>query len=389
MHKEAPVGLKQTIEAGSLRWKYPLRKTTLEKLGKIAQELTRPLNLAIQIILLDSGQSIKDGIDATKTLVTQVQATTLDTHFQVKDIAAGIQSILSAKDSEELAKILRWLSAPDPSANHAQAREQHEDGTGDWLFESQEYQDWVSGSSPLFWLHGKAGCCRTILCSTIIEDVRRRISGQDSVVLAYLYFSFSEERKQNYTELLFSMVTQLSRRRTVHPLLRDAYAQTQPSRPSVQVLEGILVALLEQANVVYLVVDALDECSENQRKQVIVGFKRVTQAVPKTRLLMTSRREADIEDHMASWCGTQLPINKAGVNRDIDMFVKNALATDKKLLRLSSATKKEIEDTFHEKADGMYVYFLVGTVVLAADNQVLKRALGFDGLQSSSTNFVT
>jgi hypothetical protein len=147
--------------------------------------------------------------------------------------------------------------------------------------------------------------------------------------------------------------------------------------------------LLEQANVVYLVVDALDECSENQRKQVIVGFKRVTQAVPKTRLLMTSRREADIEDHMASWCGTQLPINKAGVNRDIDMFVKNALATDKKLLRLSSATKKEIEDTFHEKADGMYVYFLVGTVVLAADNQVLKRALGFDGLQSSSTNFVT
>jgi hypothetical protein len=212
MHKEAPVGLRQTIEAGSLRWKYPLRKTTLEKLGKIAQELTRPLNLAIQIILLDSGQSIKDGIDATKTLVTQVQATTLDTHFQVKDIAAGIQSILSAKDSEELAKILRWLSAPDPSANHAQAREQHEDGTGDWLFESQEYQDWVSGSSPLFWLHGKAGCCRTILCSTIIEDVRRRISGQDSVVLAYLYFSFSEERKQNYTELLFSMVTQLSRR---------------------------------------------------------------------------------------------------------------------------------------------------------------------------------
>jgi hypothetical protein len=160
MHKEAPVGLRQTIEAGSLRWKYPLRKTTLEKLSKIAQELTRPLNLAIQIILLDSGQSIKDGIDATKTLVTQVQATILDTHFQAKDIAAGIQSILSAKDSEELAKILWWLSAPDPSANHAQAREQHEDGTGDWLFESQEYQDWVSGSSPLFWLHGKAGCCK-------------------------------------------------------------------------------------------------------------------------------------------------------------------------------------------------------------------------------------
>jgi hypothetical protein len=33
--------------------------------------------------------------------------------------------------------------------------------------------------------------------------------------------------------------------------------------------------------------------------------------------------------------------------------VKNALATDRKLVKLQSATKKEIEDEFRKKSDGM------------------------------------
>jgi len=360
LRKETPTGWRQKAQAGVLHGIYPLRKSTLEKLKEIVQGLIQQLNLALQVVSLDNSHSIlntatqiESGVNHITALTTQIESTTLDTHIQVKATAASIQSLLSAEQARDLATKLGWLCAPDPSINHEQACLKHEPGTGEWLFKSQEYQDWVSGSSPLLWLHGKAGCCKTVLCSTIVEDVRRQISGRHGVVFAYFYFSFSDTQKQSYVSLLLSMITELSRGRVVHPLLQAAYDRSHPHTPPNHVLEELLIAFLEAADISYLVVDALDECSEEQREQIIEGFKRVTHAVPTTRLLMTSRREADIEDLMTPWCDTRLAIDEVGVNADIDVFVKNALATDKKLVRLPAATKREIEDTFHEKSDGM------------------------------------
>ncbi|KAG9196619.1 hypothetical protein G6011_01740 [Alternaria panax] len=45
---------------------------------------------------------------------------------------------------------------------------------------------------------------------------------------------------------------------------------------------------------------------------------------------------------MTSWYVTQYSINETGVNGDIDTHVKNALATERKLIKLSSTTKTEI-----------------------------------------------
>jgi hypothetical protein len=363
LYKEAPAGLRQKAQAGALRLLYPLRKKPLEELKTTAKNMVQQLNLTIQVITLDGIQSIEkitDGIkstvDTTEILATQLQSTTLDTQTQASTTAADIRTLLSSEQSRELTDVLTWLSAPDPSINHDQAREKHEPGTGEWLFECQAYKDWSSGSSPLLWVHGKAGCCKTILCSTIIEHVSHEIRGQQGAVLAYFYFSFSDVLKQSYKNLLSSLITDLSRGRVVNPLLRDIYLQLYPRRPFIKVLEETFVALLEETTTAYLVVDALDECSEKQQRSIIHGFKRITKALPDTRLLITSQKTTDIEAAMASWCETQLAIDEDCVNEDIDLFVKNALATDRKLACLPAATKKDIEEVFHAKSEGMQVF---------------------------------
>jgi hypothetical protein len=360
LHKQAPAGIRQKAVSGALRLIYPFQKRPLEELKLTAQGMVQQLNLAIQVITLDSGQSIdvktdqiKTTVDTTKALATQLQATTLHTQSQISTTVASIETLISAEHSKELAEILWWLSAPDPSINHIQARDKYEPGTGTWLFDCQAYKDWVSGLSSPLWLHGKTGCCKTVLCSSIIEDVSCRISGQDGVVLAYYYFSFSDVQKQTYAGLLSSMVTDLSRGRAANPLLRSAYNHPQHRQPSIQVLETVLLALIEEAKTAYLIVDALDECSEEQQNSAIQGFKRITRAMPEMRLLITSRKNVNIEHLMFSWCVNRLPIDEACVNKDIDLFVSNSLATDRKLMKLPSATKKEIEDMFHAKSDGM------------------------------------
>ena len=84
--------------------------------------------------------------------------------------------------------------------------------------------------------------------------------------------------------------------------------------------------MLEESKTSYLVVDALDECSEEQREKTLEGFRRITQFLPKIRFLMTSRKEADIEDLLLSWPVTRLVIDEECVNKDIDLYVKNAWA---------------------------------------------------------------
>ncbi|RYN73457.1 hypothetical protein AA0117_g7845 [Alternaria alternata] len=361
VHKEAPAGLRHRAQVGGLRLMYPFRKSTLEKLKEIAQGLMQQLNLALQIIHLSNSHfaqhkadQIQSTLDTTETLVTRIEATALITQAQASATAASVQALLSVEQSREVLEILKWLDAPDPTTNHTQARAKHETGTGEWLLNSQGYQDWISGSSPLLWLHGKAGCCKTILCSTVIEHVFSRVSSQDNVAFAYFYFSFSDAQKQNYTNVLLSMVAQLSRKRSVHPLLSAAHSQAPSQKPSFEVLEHILLALLEESKISYLVVDALDECSEEEREGTLEGFKRVTQSLPEIRLLMTSRKEVDIENFLSSWPVTRLAIDEECVNEDIDLYVKNALGADRKLVKLPSATKKEIEDEFRKKSDGMF-----------------------------------
>ncbi|CAN9451027.1 unnamed protein product [Alternaria alternata] len=278
LHKDAPAGLRQRAEVGALRLMYPFRKSTLEKLKEIAQGLMQQLNFALQIIYLSNSHSaqlkadqIQSTLDTTEEFVKRIKATTLITQTQVSATAASVQALLSVEQSREVLEILKWLDAPDPTTNHTQARVRYETGTGEWLLNSQGYQDWISGSSPSYF-----GCMKKL-------DVAKRYCAP----------------------------------------------QAPSQKPSSEVLEHIFLALLEESRTSYLVVDALDECSEEQREKILEGFRRITQSLPEIRLPITSRKEADIEDLLSSW--------------------PNALATDRKLVKLPSATKKEIEDEFRKK----------------------------------------
>ncbi|KAJ6572468.1 hypothetical protein DFH09DRAFT_1312757 [Mycena vulgaris] len=98
-----------------------------------------------------------------------------------------------------------WLKAPDPRTNHNTARFLHEGHTGGWLVRSFEYKSWKTTSSSLFWINGKPGAGKTIICSTVIEDMLA-ISGG---VLAYFYFYHGEPDKRSLRGMLSSIISQL------------------------------------------------------------------------------------------------------------------------------------------------------------------------------------
>src|SRR2546423_9103116 len=102
-------------------------------------------------------------------------------------------------------KIERWLSPPDPSTNYNRALQQRQKGTGLWFLQSDAFAKWKTQRNSL-WLYGIPGCGKTILSSTIIEDLKRTFPRQS---LLYFYFDFNDTGKQTLESMVRSLISQL------------------------------------------------------------------------------------------------------------------------------------------------------------------------------------
>ena len=84
------------------------------------------------------------------------------------DISVGFQDLKLERDAT---KIKQWLAAPDTSSNHNAARKKRQPTTGEWFTESKEFHQWKTEPASFLWLHGIPGCGKSVLCSTIIQNV--------------------------------------------------------------------------------------------------------------------------------------------------------------------------------------------------------------------------
>lgn len=61
---------------------------------------------------------------------------------------------ISSRQVDEQMKMLQWLSSTDSSIYHNRATQQKQQGTGQWLLESDAFSRWKYHSRGLWWLHG-------------------------------------------------------------------------------------------------------------------------------------------------------------------------------------------------------------------------------------------
>lgn len=99
-------------------------------------------------------------------------------------------------------------------------------------------------------------------------------------------------------------------------------------------------------------VDALDEC--RPREELLRSIEKIASWQPQTlHMLVTSRKEKDIEDCLGALTTNQICLQSALVDEDIKTHVAETLRTDPKLSRLPTDTKREIEQKLVKNAQGM------------------------------------
>ncbi|KAK1050078.1 hypothetical protein LTR74_017153 [Friedmanniomyces endolithicus] len=166
---------------------------------ELVDELQGRLSLALLVVQLHLGAKANHKLG-------QIEASVLQTSVISQSISEDVHRMEAAQDDETFRRIIAWLSPPDPNNNQVAARSRHNAQTGSWLLQSSRYRRWKSCKSGHVWLHREAGCGKTILCSTVIEDVRRACNGEANTECAVFYFSCSDVYKQSCPHLLSSLL---------------------------------------------------------------------------------------------------------------------------------------------------------------------------------------
>lgn len=114
--------------------------------------------------------------------------------------------------------------------------------------------------------------------------------------------------------------------------------------------------MIQESGETYIILDALDECKD--REELLEGVRAIAGwELKKLHILVTSRREKDIEESLESFVNNEkrVCIQSTLVNDDIRAYVHKKLQTDQKLKRWQKnlIVQQEIETTLMDKADGM------------------------------------
>jgi hypothetical protein len=310
---------------------YPFRKSTIQKIEEDIGEIRNNLSFALDVLQFKRQSRIEDDLSEVKLLLERIT---------MSQISLTIRA---------------WLMAPDASGDHHAISAKHHPNTGLWLTRGYKFSNWLVERNSLLWLNGFAGCGKSVLCSTAIQHTFRDRKDRNGVGIAFFYFSFTDESKQDAYGMLRALLLQLSAQcQDGEKELVQLHALHKSSTPSVEILLQILRGFLNEFQDSYIFLDALDESPRDHAREGVLNAIQTIRnwCLPSVHLLVTSRDHLDIRNSLSCSFDNTLPMKNSGIDKDIADFVSDRLDNDTKLQRWKSR-HSEIQDKLIQGAQGV------------------------------------
>jgi hypothetical protein len=358
---------------------YPFKTHIFKSIVATVDGLVAQLSLALQTLHLDLTAQSHSKVVAVDTTLQTVLSRLVDSQDETKILEGKIEllSLISQQNwntyvsprelstvTQELKitenrRITAWLRRPssrDPRTDHRTARDKCLPDTGQWILDDAKYKQWKNSVSHL-WIYGKAGCGKTILCSTIIEDLMAHYT-QEGRALAFYYFMFTDTSNQIYSDLLSSIIHQLSLRSdAVKQLLKENYYDEDGKNCGLsrdELLDRMLFLSIQEPDEVVLVLDGVDEVlGEEPKTMVLHLLERIAASLSNVKILLVSRHQTEIAASVGEMSAECLPLHHHLINEDIRSYVTNQFAKDGRLSKWRPDLRARVQSTFEQKADGM------------------------------------
>ena len=185
-------------------------------------------------------------------------------------------------------------------------------GSGRWLLEKSIFRGWFSPnlcSAPLLWLTGipgagkilRQGPCllsewymregltlpkgKTVLASVVIDELIK-LAETTKMTVAYFYCKYGDERRNSFLAVARSLLSQLQIKASgdlISYMYEKATTSSGVHLTSTSTAKEILKLLIGDCRTigpVYLVIDGIDECGREDRKEIANWFQSVSDSLP-------------------------------------------------------------------------------------------------------------
>ena len=278
--------------------------------------------------------------------------------------SSQVREQLIRQDDHETA-LLRTLSPPntdykrDKNVNSARVA-----GTCEWFFEDERFLNWRnSKSSELLWVSAGPGCGKSVLARALIDE-RRVCTNVMASTVCYFFFKDGQQKRMDGASALCAILHQLFRNRT--NLITHGLPTHRSCGDSLQnkfsELWEILINASEdpEAGQIVCILDALDECEQNERKELISELvKLFSETVAqqnrsfRLKFLVTSRHYDDIEGNFEPLLDVSTFVRFDGNDKSHVIAEEINLVIDAKLPKIATGFNAEDRESIRKRLKEM------------------------------------
>jgi len=209
----------------------------------------------------------------------------------VQDNTTLILDQLSAQRKKEL---LNKICNVDYLQQHSDAIKRHHIGTGNWFLLEPVYQQWTKSSSGTLICPGAPGAGKTIMAALVIEELLRAAPCPQHPV-TFIYYNYKSRDQQSLRHALETVLRQVV---TVLPKIPDSVERLFSYTPSTHEIGSALRELLRDCQQLTIVIDALDECHDHIRADILSWIADLQSSLAVRFLATTRDFHANISHHI-------------------------------------------------------------------------------------------
>ena len=256
---------------------------------------------------------------------------------------------------EDLEKIRSWLSPTEFESEGSEYRKHlnaHVTGTGDWLFQTDQYKTWHESGIGVLWIQGIPGSGKSVVTANLIQTLKN----ENAPVLFFfsrrIIKSNSEPRHlvrdclYQFLDHSITLQARLKRAIEQHPVI-----ETVPFHE----LWRMFLATLSTVPRVYVLFDALDELAVEDGDFLQCLLELGQKRPDSIKLIITSRPLSSLQVVLKGPFLANLRLSGRMVEKDIATYITHRIA-DQQIRDLTTEDQSAIKDVLCQKVQGLFLY---------------------------------
>ncbi|CAN9326560.1 unnamed protein product [Alternaria alternata] len=318
----------------ALVWK--LKKEEVDAILARMERLKTLVEIALQMDHLKLSQAIKDDTGSIRTHVSAIQS--------------AVNKVQQVQVTASQRILLEWISSSDYPAQQSDIIKRRQEGTGQWFLDAPEVARWLGDAKTTLLCPGIPGAGKTMVAAIAVDQLLD--SAQNGAYgVAYVYCNYKSQADQDIVSIRAAILKQLvqSRPSALGPVerLHQKHAG-RGTKPSLDDIYSALRDVLTQYPYVHIVIDALDECQNETRRQLCTKLLDLQKGAD-MRLMVTSRFVPDVED--AFRLASRLEVEAS--DEDVKQFVVGQIHRLPGCVQRSATLQKLVQERVVEAVGGI------------------------------------